>query len=46
MKVLVIYANDCKEEVVQLRKEISDKYGEKTVLRMNFKGRKKSIIKR
>lgn len=45
MKVFIIYANDCKEEVEQLRKEISDKYGEKTVLRMNSKGRKKSIIK-
>jgi len=45
MKVLVIYANDSKQEVSRLREEIAEEYGKGSVLRLHASDRKKSIIK-
>ena len=44
MKVLVIYANDCKQQVDQLRSEIADRFGHSSVLRLFSTDRKKSLI--
>lgn len=42
MKVLIIYASECKNEVEKIREEIAGKFGRQTVLRMNSRERKKS----
>lgn len=44
MKILIIYAHDCKEKVNCLRDEISDRFGKDSVLRLHSCDRKKSII--
>jgi hypothetical protein len=45
MKVLVIYANDSKEQVEQLRGEIAQRFGKETVIRMHSTERKKSLLR-
>ena len=35
MKVLIIYSSECKDEVSRIRNDISNRFGKKTVLRMN-----------
>lgn len=45
MKVLVIYANDCRQEVEQLRNEIAQRFGSATVLRLHSSKREKSLIR-
>lgn len=45
MKVLVIYANDCKQEVDRLRDEIATRFGSSSVLRLHSAERKKSLIR-
>lgn len=44
MKLMIIYSNDCKDEVEQLRTEISNKYDKSTILRMNSLKRKKQCV--
>ena len=41
MKILVIYSNDSKKEVVELREELAGKYGSSSVLRLHSSQRKK-----
>jgi len=45
MKVLVIYANDCREKVQLLRTEIADRFGSASVLRLHSANRKKSLFR-
>ena len=45
MKVLVIYANDCKKEVDDLRGEIAQRFGSASVLRLHSAERRKSLIR-
>lgn len=45
MKILVIYSKDSKDEVVALRNDIAQNFGEASVLRLYSSERKKSLIK-
>ena len=44
MKILVIYANDSKPQVDELRRELAEKYGENSVLRLYSTKRKKGLL--
>jgi len=45
MKILVLYSNDSRNEVVQLREEIAQKFGSSSVLRLHSADRKKSVFR-
>ena len=45
MKVLVIYSNDSKEVVQNLRSEMAERFGKDTVLRLHSTERKKSLFR-
>ena len=45
MKVLIIYSNDSKQQVDDLRREIAEKFGSSTVLRLHSTSRRKSLFR-
>ena len=45
MKVLVIYSNDSKQKVDELRNEIAEKFGASTVLRLHSTNRRRGLFR-